>query len=135
MESYMEIRTVSDNWRMRLDARHAMYGYLFSAMEQGKSEQVHGYCVTLYMLATTLDQGLINDVQKSINKYMKRMDKQSESEAKAVTEEQEMADEALMNEAIERGALKGDKKAEKRAAKESQEEMRKIMAEDTKDEK
>lgn len=135
VDSYMEIRTISDNWRMRLDARHPMYGYLFSAMEQGKSEQVHGYCVTLYMLATTLDQGLINDVQKSITKYMKRMDKQAESEAKSVTETQIMADEALMNEAIERGALKGDKKAEKRAAKESQEEMRKVMKEEAKEEK
>lgn len=134
VESYMEIRTESDNWRMRLDARHAMYGYLFAAMEQGKEEQVHGYCATLYILATALDQGLINDVQKSISKYMKRMEKQAETEANKVTEEQIMADEALMNEAIERGALKGDKKAEKRAAKESQELMRKVMEEDSKDE-
>lgn len=130
VDSYMEIRTVSDNWRMRLDARHEMYGYLFAAMEQGKEDQVYGYCATLYTMATILDQGLINDTQKAIIKYMKRMEKKAESEAKSVTETQIMADEALMNEAIERGALKGDKKAERKASKESQEEMKKILAED-----
>lgn len=133
IDSYMEIRTVSDNWRMRLDARHEMYGYLLAALKQGKKEQVHGYCVQLYILATALDQGLINDVQKAIAKYMKRMDKKAESEAKNVSETQEMADEALMREVIERGKVKGKKKAEKRASKESIEEMNKILEEDGKE--
>lgn len=123
VDSYMEIRTVSDNWRMRLDARHEIYGYLMAAVKQDKKEQVHGYCVQLYILATTLDQGLINDTQKAIAKYMKRMDKKAESEAKAVSEAQIAGDEALMQEAIERGELRGDKKAEKKAAKKSQEEI------------
>lgn len=129
VDSYMEIRTISDNWRMRLDARHTMYGYLAAAAEQGLEEQIHGYCVTLFILATALDQGLINDAQKALAKYMKRMDKQAKSEAKNVTEEQIAGDEALMKEAIERGKAKGNKKAEKKAAKESQAEIKKVLEE------
>lgn len=127
VDSYMEIRTVSDNWRMRLDARHEMYGYLLAAVKQDKKEQVHGYCVTLYILATALDQGLINDVGKAIAKFMKRMDKKAESEAKSVSEAQIQGDEALIEEAIERGELRGDKKAEKKAAKESQELIKEAL--------
>lgn len=133
VDSYMEIRTVSDNWRMRIDARHEIYGYLMTSMEQGKEEQVHGYCATLYIIATSLtkDQGFVNDIQKAITKYMKRMEKQAESEAKAVTDAQIMADEALMNEAIERGKTKGNKKAEKEAAKKSQEEIKEELESET----
>lgn len=132
VDSYMEIRTVSDNWRMRLDARHTMYGYLLTAAQQGLTEQIHGYCVQLYILATALDQGLINDVQKSIAKFIKRKDKEAATEAKKVTEAQIAGDEALMKEAIERGALKGDKKAERKVAKESQEHIKKVLEEDAK---
>lgn len=132
VDSYMEIRTVSDNWRMRLDARHEMYGYLAAAAKQGKKEQIHGYCVTLYLLATILEQGLIDDVGKALAKYMKRKDKEAQAEAKKVTEAQIAGDEALMNEAIERGELRGNKKAERKAAKESREEIRKVLQEDAK---
>lgn len=129
VDSYMEIRTISDNWRMRLDARHTMYGYLLTAAQQGLTQQIHGYCVQLYIMATALDQGLINDIHKAIAKYMKRKDKEADSEAKKVTDAQIMADEALMNEAIERGKTQGDKKAERKAAKESQEEIKKEIEE------
>lgn len=132
VDSYMEIRTVSDNWRMRLDARHTMYGYLLTAVQQGNKSQIHGYCVQLYILATALDQGLINDVQKALAKYMKRKEKEAQTEAKNVTEAQIAGDEALMQEAIERGSLKGDKKAEKKAAKESQEIIKQVLTEDAK---
>lgn len=130
VDSYMEIRTISDNWRMRLDARHEMYGYLMAAAQQEKTEQIHGYCVTLYILSTALDQGLIEDVQRSIAKFMKRMDKKAESEAKSVSDAQIAGDEALMQEAIERGEIRGDKKAEREAAKASQEEIKKALEEE-----
>lgn len=132
VDSYMEIRTVSDNWRMRLDARHTMYGYLLTAAQQGLTEQIHGYCVQLYILATALDQGLINDVQKSIAKFIKRKDKEAATEAKKVTEAQIAGDEALMQEAIERGEVRGNKKSERKAAKESQEQIKKVLEEDAK---
>lgn len=132
VDSYMEIRTISDNWRMRLDARHNIYGYLMSAAQQGLKEQIHGYCVMLFITATALDQGLIDDIQKSIAKYMKRMDKKAESEAKSVSDAQIAGDEALMQEVIERGKVKGDKKAERKASKESQKEIKKVLEEDSK---
>lgn len=137
VDSYMEIRTTSGNWSMKLDARHEAYGYLMAACEQGQTEQVHGYCVTCYVVATqmTQDQGFVNDVQKSISKYMKRMDKRAETEAKAVTEAQIAGDEALIQEAIERGEIRGDKKAERRASKESKEEIRKVLEEESENHK
>lgn len=130
VDSYMEIRTVSDNWRMRLDARHTMYGYLLAAVQQGNESQVYGYCVQLYILATALDQGLINDVQKAIAKFMKRKEKEAQTEAKKVTDAQIAGDEALMQEAIKRGELRGDKKAERKASKESQEQIKKVLEEE-----
>lgn len=132
VDSYLEIRSELGAWSMKIDARYEVFGYLFAAAEKGLTEQIHGYCVTMYIASTqmTKDQGLVNDLQKSITKYMKRIEKQAETEAKNVSEEQIAGDEALMNEAIERGKLQGDKKAERKAAKESQEEIKKVLEED-----
>lgn len=137
VDSYMEIRTISDNWRMRLDARHEAYGYLVAAAQQGNNEQIHGYCFMLYSIAVgmTQDQGFTDDITKAIKKYIKRLDKQSETEAKNVSEAQIAGDEALMNEAIERGNLQGNKKAEKKASKESRKEIKKVLEEDNFNEK
>lgn len=132
VDSYMEIRSELGSWSIKIDARYELYGYLLAAAKQGMKEQIHGYCATIYMVSTqmTQDQGFVNDIQKSISKYIKRIEKKAETEAKKVTETQIIADEVLMQEAIERGKTKGNKKAEKKASKASKQEMKKILEED-----
>ena len=111
--SYMEIRTESRNFAMKIDARNEVYGYLLAAAQQDHIEQIHGYCATMYVIATgmTHDQEFVNDVQASVAAFMDRQQAKAKEEAEKITPEQIAGDEALMQEAIERGELIGDKKS------------------------
>lgn len=128
-QSYMEIKTVSNNWYMKIDARSEVYGYLYTAASQGLENQIHGYCATLYAIATGIisEQQFTDEVQKAIIGFMERMDKKAKEESDKITETQEMADEALMREAIERGKLRGNKKAEAKARKESEKAIKEVL--------
>lgn len=130
--SYMEIRTESRNFAMKIDARNEVYGYLLAAAQQDRNEQIHGYCATMYVIATgmTHDQEFVNDLQASISAFMERQQAKAKEEADKVTPEQITGDEALMQEAIERGELRGDKKAEKRASEESKKLIKEVLEED-----
>lgn len=129
--SYMEIRTDSRNFAMKIDARNEVYGYLLAAAQQGRNEQIHGYCATMYVIATgiTHDQEFVNDLQASVVGFMERQQAKAKEEAEKVTPEQIAGEEALMQEAIERGEIRGDKKAEKRASKESKHIIKEVLEE------
>lgn len=130
--SYMEIRTESRNFAMKIDARNEVYGFLLAAAQQGRLEQIHGYCATMYVIATgiTHDQEFTNDVKASVTAFMDRQLAKGAENAKKVTPEQIAGDEALMQEAIERGELRGDKKAEKKAREESQKLIKEVLEEE-----
>lgn len=132
--SFMEIRTESKNFAMKIDARNEVYGYLLAAAQQGRDEQIHGYCAMMYVIATgmTHDQGFVDDLQASMSAFMNRQQAKTKEEAEKVTSEQIVGDEALMQEAIERGELRGDKKAEKRASEESKKIIKEVLEEDEK---
>lgn len=100
--TYMDISTVSGVWSMRIMGNTFTYGYLLEAANQGLTEQIHGYAATLYILSQqiTQDQGLVNDITKSINKWQRRMDKKAESEAKKHTETDEQISQAVMESLI-----------------------------------
>lgn len=75
----MTIGTLSGNFKARFTAAENPYGYLLA----GKTdENIVGFCQFMYMLGQllTTDQGLVNDVQKAISKYQKRLEKQSAGE-------------------------------------------------------
>lgn len=129
--SYMEIRTDSRNFAMKIDARNEVYGYLLAAAQQDRIEQIHGYCATMYVIATgmTHDQEFVNDLQASVSAFMDRQQAKAKEDAEKVTPEQIAGDEALMQEAIERGELRGDKKAEKQASKESKKLIKEVLEE------
>lgn len=129
--SYMEIRTESRNFAMKIDARNEIYGYLLAAAQQGLNEQIHGYCVTMYVIATGMskDQEFVNEVQRVVVGFMDRQQAKAKEEAEKVTPEQIAGDEVLMQEAIERGELRGDKKAEKKAREESQKLIKEVLEE------
>lgn len=100
--TYMDISTASGVWSMRIMGNTFTYGYLLEAANQGLTEQIHGYAATLYILSQqiTSDQGLVDDITRSINKWQRRMDKKAESEAKKHTETDEKISQAVMESLI-----------------------------------
>ena len=81
---WLEISTVSGNFKARWTADEHPYGYLLA----GKSDDnIIGFCQMVYMLSKTLttDQGLVNDVRKAVDKYRKRLEKEA---AKGVVEDE-----------------------------------------------
>lgn len=99
-KTYLEITTVSGVWSMRIAGNTHPYGYLLEAANQEKVEQIHGYAAMLFILSQqfTQDQGLIDDVVRGINKWQKRMDAKAREAAKNVSDAEETASHAFMEE-------------------------------------
>lgn len=72
----MEIETLSGNFKARFTAAEHPYGYLLAG---NNDDNIVGFCQFMYMLSQLLtrDRGLVNDVQKAISKYEKRLEKQA----------------------------------------------------------
>lgn len=105
------------------------YGYLLAAVSQGNEEEVHNYCVVLWRVTQEIYQnaGLANDILRAFAKYDKRLMKQAEKNAAAVTETEEMASAAFMESVVER--LQMSKKEAKAASEADKELMREILNE------
>ena len=128
--TFLSITSTSGIYSMHIGGNTHAFGYLLAAAKQGLDNQLAGYATTLYIpaMGITQDQGLCNDVQKAISKWMKRKEAEAKSAAKAVTHEQDMASAALMEDiASESGMSKKDLKAKREADKA---EMRAILNED-----
>lgn len=125
--TYLQISTPSGIFAMRIAGNCHAYGYLLAAAKQDRIDQLQGYAVTLFIPAMELtqDQGLCNDIQKAIMKWQKRKEKEAAKLAAKVTPEQEMADEALMREAIERGGM--TRRQRRKAERESRKQMREVL--------
>jgi len=100
--TYMDISTTSGVWSMRIAGNTYTYGYLLEAANQGLTEQIHGYAAMLYILSQqmTQDQGLVDDITRSINKWQRRMDKKAEAEAKKLTKTDDQISQAVMESLI-----------------------------------
>lgn len=105
------------------------YGYLLAAVSKGNEEEVHNYCILLWRITQEIyqDIGFANDIIKAINKRDKRLMKQAEKKAVAVTDSEEMAAQAFMEDiASESGMSKKELKAKRESDKA---EMRAILNE------
>lgn len=126
-KSYLEISTESGIWSMRIDARSHAYGYLLESARQGKTENIHGYAALLYIAAQhlTQEQGFCDDITRSVQKWQRRLEKQAEKAAKALTPEQNEADAALMSDvaAYADATPKERKKMRRQWKEEAREEM------------
>lgn len=71
---WMEIETVSGNFKARFMADEHPYGYLMSGKDDAN---IIGFCQTLYYLGKTVtsDQGLVDDIQMAFRKYETRIGK------------------------------------------------------------
>lgn len=132
---YLDITTENRIFSLRIGGNTHAYGYLLAAAQQGKTEQLKGYAVTMFVpaLAITQDSGLCSDIQKSIMKWQKRKEKAAESAAKGVSNAQNMADEQFMLEAVKRGKM--SRKEAKKASKADRAEMKRILKEDEENER
>lgn len=89
---WLEIETLSGNFKGRWTASENPYGYLMA----GDDSQVQGFAERLYLLGSllTTDQKLVNDVDKALKSYEKRMSKPQkgdpEEEAEAMAEMQQL---------------------------------------------
>lgn len=115
---YLSIKAKSGNFSLTINGSYHAYGYLLAALEQGKTEQLHGFIAMLYVTATTLtvDQGFVDDMNKAIGKFLKRLDKKASSAAKDVTEVQDQADAALMEDIVSELDMSEDELKTKREA-------------------
>lgn len=106
------------------------YGYLLAAVSQGNEEEVHNYCVVLWRVTQEIyqDAGLANDILRAFAKYDKSLMKQAEKNAATVTDSEEIASAAFMDDIVsEQGMSKKELKAKREANKA---EMRAILNED-----
>lgn len=71
---WLEIETVSGNWKMRSTASENPYGYLVASVNAKNEDNVYGFAEMLYMLQAllTVDQKLVDDVRKALKNYEKR---------------------------------------------------------------
>lgn len=131
--SFMRVSGESGLFELRIKANSHVFGYLLAAAEKGLTEQLHGWITLVYIpaMAMTQDQGLTDDISKSIQKWMKRRESEAESAAKAVTNEQEQADQAYMEDiASEQGMSKKELKAKRETDKEAMREVLNEVKED-----
>lgn len=130
-KTYLEITTISGVWSMRIAGNTHAYGYLLEAANQEKVEQIHGYAAMLFILSQqfTQDQGLTDDVVRGINKWRKRIDAKAREAAKNVSDAEETASHAFMEEVA--AYAEASPKERKRMSKESREEMKQILNEES----
>lgn len=85
---WLDVETVSGNWRARWMADEHPYGYLMAGPDD---DNIHGFCQMMYLLGKTLttDQVLVNGIQRELKKYESRLSKaaaEDETEEKASLE-------------------------------------------------
>ena len=71
---WLDIETVSGNFKVRFLVSDHPYGYLFVSAKQGNFDNIHGFCAYIYKLSHTLttDNKLVEDVHKAMINYDKR---------------------------------------------------------------
>lgn len=119
----MEIKTVSGNFKMVTLGMLHPNASLYNHIENGVTSIPQWYCETMYIIATmlTTDSGFAQDINKAISKYSKRLDKQAESQAKNITEQDEQLSQAVVISNIE--SLKMTKKQRKEYKKDLRNEL------------
>lgn len=128
-KSYMEIKTLSGIFSMRIDARTHPFGYLWAAASQGNETQLHGYAVIMYRtaMALTQSQGFVDGLTKEINNLDRRLAKRAEKAASEIAEYQDQGDAAFMEEVA--AYADATPKERKKMRKANQEVLREVLKE------
>lgn len=130
--TYLKISAIrrDEQWSLTIPGNAHVYGYLTVALEQGKTGQLHGYAFILnaVSLLLTQDEQFNADIQKAISAWQERINKTAEQNAAAVTDAQEQAAQAFMEDVV--AYAEASPKERKRMSEESRELMREILNED-----
>lgn len=127
----LRIRTMSGNFSMKIRAGEYSFGYLAASVGQGRADNVHGYALFLYVIATSIckDDKLRKEVQKAIERYQKRVEalasvKEDEREDElSIAAEQGDEERAKMSRAQRRRAERQTRKMAKKILKENKDEQ------------
>lgn len=106
------------------------YGYLMEAINQGNTRELEAFCILLWRMTQECyqDETLAKDLVTCFNARDERLMKQAEKEAAAVTDSEEMASQAFMEDiASESGMSKKELKAKREADRQM---MKEILNED-----
>lgn len=128
--SLMRVLGESGLFDLKIKANSHVFGYLLAAAEQNRLEQLHGWITLVYVpaMAMTQDQGLTDDISKSIGKWMKRRDAEAKTNAKNTTESEELASQAFMEDVVARSKM--SKKEAKKASEDDKAILRDLLNED-----
>lgn len=130
--TYLKISAIGrdEQWSLTIPGNAHVYGYLIAALEQGKTEQLHGYAFMLNAVSMLLtqDEGFNADIQKAIMSWQERMNEKAKVAAENVTDSEEMASAVFMESVVERSQM--SKKEAEAASEAEKAEMRAILNED-----
>lgn len=128
--TFLSITSTSGIFNCRIGGNTHAYGYLLAAAKQERIDQLQGYIVSLFIpaMAMTQDQELTSGVQKAIVEWQKRKEAEGAEKAKAVTDSEEMASQAFMEDVV--AYAEASPKERKRMSEESRKEVRDILKED-----
>ena len=124
--TFLSITSTSGIYSMHIGGNTHAFGYLLAAAKQGLDNQLAGYITTLFIpaMAMTQDQELTSGVQKAIVEWQKRKEAEGAEKAKAVTDSEEMASQAFIEDIIsEQGMSKKELKAKREADRELMKEV------------
>ena len=116
---WMEIESVSENFKVRFLASQHPYGYLFVSAQKGNLDNIHGFCAYIYKLCHTLttDNKLVEDVNRAMKNHDKRLAAQA---ATAVSTENDDIDLEVVKQDHEVGKMtKKERKQRKQKIKEA----------------
>lgn len=124
--TFLSITSTSGLFNCRVGGNCHAFGFLLAAATQDRIDQLQGYIVSLFIpaIAMTQDQELTSGVQKAIVEWQKRKEAEGAEKAKAVTDSEEMASQAFMEDIVsEQGMGKKELKAKREADRQMMKEV------------
>lgn len=130
--TYLKISAIGrdEQWSMVVPGNFHSFGYLLEALNQGKESQLLNYARLLYLVSTldTMSQEMDNALWQTVDNWRSYIQGKGEENVSKVTEEQEMASQAFMEDVVERASM--SKKEAKAASEADKAEMRAVLNED-----
>lgn len=126
---YMRMYARNGAFDYKIGACHT-YGYLMAAINQGNTRELEAFCILLWRMTQECyqDETLAKDLVTCFNARDERLMKQAEKNAASVTDAEESASQAFMEDVV--AYAEASPKERKRMSEESREEMREILSED-----
>lgn len=122
---YMRMYARNGAFDYKIGACHT-YGYLMAAINQGNTRELEAFCILLWRMTQECyqDEALAKDLVTCFNARDERLMKQGAEKAKAVTDSEEMAAQAFMEDiASESGMSKKELKAKRETDRELMKEI------------